>query len=269
LNNLVAYFIAAFLGSAIGSFSYATALRMHSGADWVKGRSECDSCKHKLSWFDLLPVVGWLMLFGRCRYCHKRITIDGFVSEVASATILCLTLYTVGLESIVNLSGIASTVLFCLVATTLLIIFWYDYYWMIIPNKVVYPLIAFSVLFRVVQSLPYDKSVQSLFTSYSSSLYATAVLVVMFWGMFQLSKGKWIGYGDVRLAYALGLLSGSVIGVFSVLFIASLVGTLFAVPSLIKGKNKMSSQLPFGPLLIIGLVVYVLSQDWISSNFIL
>jgi prepilin signal peptidase PulO-like enzyme (type II secretory pathway) len=87
----------------------------------------------------------------------------------------------------------------------------------------------------------------------------------LFYLLFQLSKGTWIGGGDVKLAIALGLIAGDPLRAMLILFMASLVGTLAALPTLIKNKNKRGIKLPFGPLLIAGtIIVQLFGADMIA-----
>jgi leader peptidase (prepilin peptidase)/N-methyltransferase len=94
----------------------------------------------------------------------------------------------------------------------------------------------------------------------------------LFYALFEISKGKWIGFGDVKLAIVLGLLAGGVVPALLVLFTASLLGSAWSLPLVLRGKANRKSHLPFGPMLILGLVMVVLVGqsiiDWYSSLII-
>jgi leader peptidase (prepilin peptidase)/N-methyltransferase len=87
------------------------------------------------------------------------------------------------------------------------------------------------------------------------ALGGAAVLSGLFYALFTLSKGKWIGFGDVKLAVALGLLAGGVLEATLLLFAASVLGMLVSLPLLLSGKANRKSLVPFGPFLLAGMVV--------------
>jgi prepilin signal peptidase PulO-like enzyme (type II secretory pathway) len=211
----------------------------------TKGRSMCIHCGHKLSWKDLIPVISWLTLRGKCRYCKKDISWQYPIVELASASLLTLSFYVWPLP----LNTIWDYALFDVwtaLFVVLMILFVYDMRWMILPTKVVHTGLALSVFF--VGSAAAISGDSSLVLS---SAVGSVLLGGLFWLIYQISKGKWIGGGDVRLGFAMGLFLGwqkVILG----LSLAAYIGTAIVIVTAILGKYHKRMKLPFGPLLIAG-----------------
>jgi prepilin signal peptidase PulO-like enzyme (type II secretory pathway) len=125
---------------------------------------------------------------------------------------------------------------------------------MLLPNKIVYPLIGLGMVQMVVVTVLFDGGWNYLF----GSLAGMAVAGGIFYVLFQVSDGKWIGGGDVKLGYALGLLLASPTLAFLMLFTASVLGVIAAIPGLLTKKLAATSRIPFGPFLIIATVIVML-----------
>jgi len=153
---------------------------------------------------------------------------------------------------------------------TSLIIF--DIKWYLLPNKLVRPLILLGLLWVVADFI--NKGITSaLFIQYALSLVVSAGIFGL---MFVYSKGKWIGDGDVRLGVAVGLFAGTPILSWLTIFIASVLGILLGLPTILKRKgvkNKLKLKIPFGPVLILALIIVVLfgqlMVNWYSANVLL
>lgn len=255
------------IGLCFGSFALATAWRIKKKKDFVRDTSECEHCHHKLVAKDLVPLLSWLSLRGKCRYCHIKISGLLPVAELTGAAVFTMSY----LYWPVNLTGALVTARFfvwCAVLVLLLILFFYDLQWFILPNKIVYPLWALALLDFTLRFIQLSN-----WTTILSGLLSIFVAAGIFWLFWVVSKGTWIGYGDVRLGLAIGLLVGSPIMAGLVLFMASVAGILFALPSLVIGSRKLTSKVPFGPLLIIGLIMTTLFGqgliDWYMHSILL
>lgn len=257
-----------FFGLCFGSFALATAWRIKHKRNFVNDTSECESCHHKLAAKDLVPIVSFLSTKGRCRYCKARLSILLPFAEVLGA--VCFGLSYLHWPHLLNtFSDWFLFVSWCLALILLLILFFYDLQWFLLPNKVVHPLWLVSGVYF---GLSYARSDFNF-----SYLYNTMFAVVVTSGLFALlyfvSKGKWIGFGDVRLGLSIGLFVSTPAKAALVLFLASLIGILATLPSLLRGKSKMTTKVPFGPLLIIGTIVSVLYGqhlvDWYVHSILL
>ena len=255
------------IGLCFGSFALATAWRLKKKkAFGGKERSICEHCGHTLGVLDLIPLYSWLSLRGRCRYCHKKLSKLLPFAELTGGLFLALS-YFYWPEHFSGARASLSFGIWCIGLILLLILFLYDLQWFILPNKVIHPLWgvgAASLLVRYLQTP----------TLHTLVLAALAVLVGggVFWILFELSKGKWIGFGDVRLGIAIGLFIGTPLLAALVIFTASIIGVVIALPGLARKSRNLQSKLPFGPLLIVGLVlVRLFGQrvvDWYSVHYL-
>lgn len=254
------------LGLIFGSFVNALVWRLHEKRNWINERSECSNCHHTLAAKDLIPVVSWLWLRGRCRYCGHIIE-DSPLVELTTALLFVvsyaawpLSMHGVGLFQFV-------VWLLCVVFFMALVV--YDLRWFLLPNKIVYPLIGAVALSVIAQPILFSGSWH---VSLSAGIGAL-VLSGLFYILFQLSDGSWIGGGDVKLAVALGLIAGGPLEVALLLFFASLSGVLFSIPQIIKKKSKsMTMKVPFGPFLILGTIIVEFYGariiDWYTQLFV-
>lgn len=229
------------------------------------GRSMCINCGHTLQAIDLVPVLSWLSLGGKCRYCRKKIAWQYPLVELTTA-LLFLVSYVFWPYKVEGLEAVSFGLwLVLLVGFMALVI--YDLRWMLLPNKIVFPMYAIGVLFVLTRTVA-ATSLQPLL----SSLIGVAVGGGIFYVLFQVSRGTWIGGGDVKLGFLLGGLVGGPIPAALMLFGASLLGTIIAVPLLLMGKARRDTRIPFGPFLIGAAIIVQLwgldLTDWYVSQFI-
>lgn len=255
------------VGVCLGSFINALVWRVYqqalpakrrvaSKADLsiTKGRSICTNCQHQLAWYDLIPVASWLTLGGKCRYCHKKIGWQYPLIELLTAALFGLSYLYWPMQLGSTLSYL-QFVLWLLALVLMVALAVYDLRWQLLPNRLVLPL---TVVAFVAAGLQLVASSASVASQLLSLVMAVVCLPGLFYLLFQLSKGKWIGGGDVKVAVSLALLVASPTRALLVLFVASLLGTLASLPGLASKKLKQSSRIPFGPYLIVGTIVVVL-----------
>ncbi|HEY5667867.1 MAG TPA: prepilin peptidase [Candidatus Saccharimonadales bacterium] len=235
------------LGLVLGSFVNAFVWRLHTHRDWVNDRSECTHCHHKLAPVDLIPVVSWVMLRGKCRYCHKKIDDNPLVELTLPLLFVVSYLYW---PVPFNTQGRFEFLLWLIFLTGFLALAVYDLRWFLLPDKIIFPLVGLALI-QVITITVWHKDWAVAASAFGGVLAVSGTFYVI----FQMSRGNWIGGGDVKLGLVLGLLAGNVIPGFLVLFVASALGVLVALPMLLRGKANRKTQLPFGPLLIAGLIV--------------
>ena len=245
------------LGLCLGSFVNALTWRLRNKKDWVNGRSQCPKCSHQLAAQDLIPVVSWLLLKGRCRYCKKPISKQYPLVEIIVAANFIASYYCWpgSLSSHGAKFALASWLAVSVGLTALAV---YDWRWRLLPNKLIYPTAALAILLRLIYILAFtsDKLNQL-------GQWGVAVLVAsgLFWVLYTVSAGAWIGYGDVRL----GLITGSVLATpgksILMIFGGSLLGSLAALPGLLSKRRELNSVVAFGPFLILATALSVLFGD--------
>lgn len=250
------------LGLCLGSFINALIWRIHkqeslksqklkSKYSIVKGRSICMHCKHTLSILDLIPVLSWLMLRGRCRYCNHPIP-DTPVSEILTPILFLISYFY--WPSSFNAEGILLFGFWLVYVTGFVALALYDLRWYILPNRIVFPLMLIVAGQIILQLLLFDTNIKYILDVVLSILVGGGIFYVL----FQISGGKWIGGGDVKLGFLIGAILADPIKSILYIFIASLIGTVITVPLMALGKAKRNSHVPFGPFLLASTYIVVL-----------
>lgn len=264
------------LGLAWGSFINAYVWRLYKQSkskktnkySIVKGRSQCVHCSHQLATKDLIPVISWLSLGGKCRYCHRSISWQYPAVELGTSLLFVVSyIYWPqdfqGATLEIALFGLWLMALVGLIALTV-----YDIRWMILPNKILTPIFALGAT-GVVLTFASLGEIQVI----TDALAAMLVGGGLFYAIFQLSNGRWIGGGDVKLGFVLGLLLGSPDQALLMLFLASLLGSLTVMPLLLLKKVTPKTRIPFGPFLIAGAIIAKFFgadiTDWYLQSFII
>ncbi len=267
--------VLAFLGLALGSFVNALVFRLRmqskqssaisyqasvkAGKNKQKpdysilhGRSMCTSCHHKLAWYDLIPVMSWVMLGGMCRYCKNPISIQYPLVELATAALFIIS-YTFWPYSLLTAQDSLLFALWLVFLVGFVAMAVYDLRWMILPNRLTYIFTGLAVIQVILRAI-----IANDMGVIASALAGLVAVGGLFYLLFQVSDGKWIGGGDVKLGFMLGLLAGGFVEGLVVVFVASLIGTVIGVPILVLSKQNLKQHIPFGPLLIIALIIVYL-----------
>lgn len=269
------------LGLCLGSFANALVWRVHQQAEESKkkkpskkrlhelsiskGRSMCPDCKHGLATKDLVPVLSWLSTGGKCRYCRRKISVQYPIIEIATA-MLFLASYVFWPYQLTAYSWqVAAFGFWLLILTGLMALLVYDFRWYLLPNRIVYPLTVLAGCMALIQVAVAPEPLSAVIDTALSVLVGGGI----FYALFQVSGGKWIGGGDVKLGWLLGLIIGSWAGSLLMIFIAALLGTLVSIPLMVDKKLKRDSVIPFGPFLIAGAIITVLFGseilDWYTQ----
>lgn len=244
------------LGSFVNALVWRTRQKKYS---ILHGRSVCVNCKHQLSAADLVPVFSWVLLIGKCRYCHKPISWQYPLVELATAGLFVVSFVFWPL----NIAGyqIFAFVVWLVMLVVMMAMSVYDIRWKELPdsfNLILGIIIHLELLTGLIFS---DLGVRSV----GASLLAGFICFGFFWTLFQVSKGKWIGGGDVKLGFALGVIAGDPLQVFLLIFIASLLGTLISLPVIARKGIRKAPQLPFGPyLLAAAVIVHLFGADMVN-----
>ena len=262
------------LGAACGSFVGAMTWRMRKRMDWVKGRSICEHCKHKLSSLDLMPLLSWLVLRGKCRYCHKPIGWTAFLLEIGMATAFVASYLFWPLGEVIvgdglDLVQLTLFLIWLIIVILMVALLVYDARWRLLPNKLLWPLVGVAAIFAILNNI----FIQQLTSVDFLMQIGLAMIPVagVYGALYLLSRGKWIGFGDVKFGLVVGLLVNW-LGAVLVLAGANLIGTLSILPMIITRKMSMNSKIPFGPFLIVALFLVFLFSDNLSylvENYLL
>ncbi len=255
---LFLYLLIFIFGAIIGSFLNCLIYRLERGESFIGGRSHCPHCGHTLAWNDLIPIVSFFLLKGRCRYCHQKISLQYPLVEFATGLLFALIFWQgSGLLLGPRLLG---SIYYWIISSFLIIIFVYDLKHYLIPDKIVYPAAAISLLFISLYLLfqghipsavsqagsPLSVFGYSLLSAFGASAFFLAIVLV--------SGEKWMGWGDVKLAFLMGLFLGWP-RILAALFLAFFFGSLVGLALVLLNKKTMKSEIPFGPFLVAGTIL--------------
>ena len=218
-------------GLAVGSFLNCVIYRLAL----PRGRSFCPHCKHILSWQDLIPVLSFLILRGKCRYCQKKISWQYPLVELATGLLFVLIFWHLGFGFDLAFG------FWILISCFLIIIFVYDLKHFIIPDKIIYPAIGVVFIYNVLRDP----------TSLMRSGLAAILAAGFFLSIVLVSRGRWMGLGDVKLAFLMGLFL-SFPNILIALFFAFLIGAIIGVGLILAKRKTLRSEVPFGPFLVTG-----------------
>ncbi|MFH1713219.1 MAG: prepilin peptidase [Candidatus Jacksonbacteria bacterium] len=242
------YIILFILGLSVGSFINATVYRLQNNKKIINDRSACPKCRHKLAWYDLIPGVSFFVLKGKCRYCRKRILWQYPLIEFLTGIIFIL--------PIIKLPELVPILIYLLFACILMTVFAYDLRYMLIPDKISIP----AILIVIIAQFFFSFEIFGLTFAFHyllNLLLAGFAAASFFMLQFIISKGSWIGGGDIRLGFLMGLMLGwpnIIIGVF----LAYIIGAAFSLPLVIIGKKSMKSPVPFGVFLTAAAIITLL-----------
>jgi prepilin signal peptidase PulO-like enzyme (type II secretory pathway) len=233
------------LGLVIGSFLNAWVWRLHAGRSIIKGRSMCTSCERQLLWHDLIPVISFIRLRGQCRFCRAPISWQFPLIELW----LGLSFAAVGVLSYSTQTFLPlPLVRDLLILFVLTFLFVYDVLYQELPDQITLPAIIFFGLIAIMYH----------FQTISSVLIGMFVGGGVFLIQYVISRGKWIGGGDIRLGMLMGVILGWPL-VLLALFIAYITGAIYGVALLALKKASMQSKVPFGAFLT---TATLLSMVW-------
>ena len=263
------------LGLVVGSFLNVVILRLpeRMKAEWrldaldtlgvesedkplppgvVREPSHCPHCLHRLSALDNIPLFGWLLLRGRCRYCKVSISIQYPLVELLSGVLSAVIVWKFG-PTWPALAGLVFTWMLIALAGI-------DFRTQYLPDQLTYPLLWLGLLLAV---LP-------MFVMPSSAIIGAAIGYLSLWSvywLFKLLTGKeGMGYGDFKLLAALGAWMGPS-ALLPVILLSSLIGALIGGTLILMRKHGREIPMPFGPFIAAAGWVWFVAGDWLLLNY--
>lgn len=235
------------VGICVGSFLNVVIFRFNTSERASKGHSHCMTCNHPLAWYDNIPLISYLLLKGKCRYCKTPISKQYPIVEALNSAFWLILFFKFGLT--------AETIFYCLMVSALIPIVVIDEKYFVIPNACNLYLFFVGVghfIFRIMMN-------EDWLTLLIGSISVAAILLLF----YVLTAGNGLGFGDVKLMFVCGL----IVGLKSV-FVGFIAGCIIAIvihTIRMKFSNK-SHKLAFGPYLCIGvylgLFIGQLIADW-------
>ncbi len=241
------------LGACLGSFANVCIYRLPKNKQIVSGRSFCPKCKKKINWYDNLPLISFIFLNRKCRNCNKVISTRYFIVELITGIVFLL-IY-------LNFENLNTVIFLSILSLILIIIFFIDLENFIIPDILNFSIMGLA-LFK--NFLPNFNT--SLIHEINQSIiggmvgYISIWLIIYLYKIFKKIDG--MGLGDAKLMAGIGFLFGWQSIPF-VLFISSILGLIFVVPSLIRKQKNMRTEIPFGPFIILACLIYFAYGSWV------
>jgi prepilin signal peptidase PulO-like enzyme (type II secretory pathway) len=267
------YLVIILLGIIFGSFINALVWRLYLKSkknhlnnpdeSIFKGRSMCPNCKHKLTIIDLIPIISWMYLRGKCRYCHKPISLQYPVVELLTGLLFFLS-YRYWPFTF-NSLGYLMLAIWLVILIVFVSLALYDVKYKLLPNSLVYIALSLSIIFEFINYINYNHTLSFIISRLLGVIFSSGI----FYLIFMISNGKWIGGGDVKLCFSLGLILGGPLEAILMIFIASLLGSFISFLLLILGKFRSNMTIAFGPLLLVGTFICLFFGpqiiNWYSS----
>jgi len=229
-----------------GSFANVCIYRLPLNKGVVSGRSYCPNCKKKIAWYDNIPIISYLLILAKCRKCKKKISFKYPLVEFITI-ITFLTIYFI--------YGVTmTTILLIILFLTFIIIFFIDLKHFIIPNSLTFSMMVLGFI------KSFNQNLISLFPNYLNSLLGGILGYGIIWSIiffYKLARNKeGMGLGDAKLLAVIGFWFGWIAIPF-VIFSSSIIALISVIPSLLNKSKKLSSEIPFGPYIIIGCILYI------------
>lgn len=238
------------LGGIFGSFANVCIYRLPIEHNVIYGRSFCPECKKKIAWFDNIPIISFIILKAKCRNCEFKISLNYFIVESLSILFFCVIFILFGIS--------LTTLLLWLLYLSFVIIFFIDLKHFIIPNEITFPLMALGFV------KSFDPNINSIFPNYLNSLiggligYLIIYLIIFFYKYVRKKEG--MGLGDAKLFAVIGFWFGW-ISIPFIIFLSSIIALISISPNLINKSKNISSEIPFGPYIIIATLVFVIFKN--------
>jgi leader peptidase (prepilin peptidase)/N-methyltransferase len=248
-------FLTFILGACLGSFANVCIYRLPKTKQIISGRSFCPKCKKKINWYDNLPIISFLFLSGKCRKCKKVIPLRYLIVELITG-ISFLLIY-------LNFENLYTITFLSILSLILIMIFFIDLENFIIPDSLNFIIMGLALLKNFLPN--FDTSlIHEINQSIIGGMvgYLSIWLIIYLYKTFKKIDG--MGFGDAKLMAGIGLLFGWQSIPF-ILFVSSILGLIFVVPSLIKKQKTMRTEIPFGPFIIAACLIYFAQGDLLYS----
>lgn len=225
------------IGLSIGSFLNVLIDRLPK-SEKITGRSYCDHCKKNITWFDLIPVLSYVILKGKSRCCHKKLSVQYPLIELLTGAVF-LFIY----NQYFNPAGYYNFIVLLGLASCLIVILFSDLKYHLISDYMLWALFIFSGLFHFYQ-----------ISQLPNFLVSGLLVGLPIFLIYYISHERAMGLGDVYLSAIIGFLLGWKEGLLA-LYIAFVTGAIFGIILIIFYKKKIKSKIPFGPFIVLGTVI--------------
>ena len=232
------------IGACLGSFYLVVGKRLPKNEDIIFSRSKCDNCNHTLFWYDLIPIFSYIFLRGKCKYCHKKISITNLLIEISMGLLFSIGYIYMGFSY--------RYFIYLILISLMILIFITDFLYYIILDS---PLVVSSILIIILKLI---------YNGYKDTILSILSGIVIFLVMYlikiigdKIFKRESLGGGDIKLSFVIGLTLGFRLSLIS-LILSSFLALPYSVASL---KLQKNNEVPFGPFLVSSLFIVFLFYD--------
>ena len=232
------------IGACLGSFYLVVGKRLPKNEDIIFSRSKCDNCNHTLFWYDLIPIFSYIFLRGKCKYCHKKISITNLLIEISMGL-----LFSIGY---IYMGFTFRYFIYLVLISLMVLIFITDFLYYIILDS---PIVVSSILIIILKLI---------YNGYKDTILSILSGIVIFLVMYlikiigdKIFKRESLGGGDIKLSFVIGLTLGFRLSLIS-LILSSFLALPYSVASL---KLQKNNEVPFGPFLVSSLFIVFLFYD--------
>ena len=232
------------IGACLGSFYLVVGKRLPKNEDIIFSRSKCDNCNHTLFWYDLIPIFSYIFLRGKCKYCHKKISITNLLIEISMGLLFSIGYIYMGFSY--------RYFIYLILISLIVLIFITDFLYYIILDS---PLVVSSILIIILKLI---------YNGYKDTILSILSGIVIFLVMYlikiigdKIFKRESLGGGDIKLSFVIGLTLGFRLSLIS-LILSSFLALPYSVASL---KLQKNNEVPFGPFLVSSLFIVFLFYD--------
>jgi len=243
---LILFFL--FLGIIIGSFLNVVIYRLPEGKSIIYPPSHCPKCNKRLKMIDLIPVLSYLSTRGKCRYCKEKISFQYPFVELLTGFLFLSAYLKFGLN--------IKLIFMLILLSSLIVISFIDYKFMIIPNVITYPGVIIGLLYAII--FEYINIINSLLGIFIPAFLLLIIALIFRGGM---------GIGDIKLVAMLGAFLGYKY-TLAAIFIGSVFGSIIGLTLMSLGILKKKSRIPFGPFICIGAVLMIFYGDYLISFYL-
>jgi leader peptidase (prepilin peptidase)/N-methyltransferase len=254
------------LGLILGSFlnvliSRSPLVSDARGDSPFKGRSYCDSCRKTLAWYELIPLVSFLFLRGKCRSCFQQIPSQYFFVEALVGCIFFGVTFVLLQEAFIDWHSLVRWIFTYCAIFALAGIFLFDFFYEYIPDFLTFLFAASGIILTLLRYLAAPELEDPL-------LLAGVVVIIFlfFFSLWYFTGGRGMGFGDVKLAPVIPLFVGSALGVAAVM-LSFWIGAVLSLLLMALGQKKAKDRIPFGPFLVLGALLCFFFPDAIVGLF--
>ena len=253
--QIIFYVLLFIIGACFGSFLCCQARRLYlkeqKSKFKPKARSVCLHCHYQLKWYDNIPILSWLFLRGKCRKCHKKIGIAEFLSELGGG------LAFFALSTTINVASTSALAWVIFVVTLMLTISLgflaiYDGIYGKLPVKYLVVSIIIATIILILKIISSVLVNGFTFSLIYNPILSALILGGLYFVLYKLSHGKWVGDGDWLLGLSIGLALFDPWLALIALFIANLIACLIMYPIM---RKKKHAKVYFGPFMVIAFVL--------------